>query len=122
VSITLKKICLSIILLPQFIYPKICSNLSAYKNYCTYLIHLKISFCVPWSSSCVASNLCIYKIPTAPYRPQHNGTIEHMHRTLGAKLRKAASQGFDWVLQLPFAMFMLRASPSSTTTELTFIT
>ena len=35
-----------------------------------------------------------------------------MHGTLGAMLRKASTQGLDWVLQLPFALFALRASPN----------
>ena len=54
--------------------------------------------------------LHIDKIQTTPYRPETNGVIERMHGTLGSILRKASSQGLDWVQQLPFALFALRAA------------
>ena len=57
-------------------------------------------------------NLGIEKIHTSPYRPEGNGCIERMHGTLGPMLTKAASLGLDWVTQLPFAMFAIRAAPN----------
>ena len=57
-------------------------------------------------------NLHIEKIQTTPYHPEGNGVVERMHGTLGAMLTKAASQGLDWVGQVPFALFALRAAPN----------
>ena len=59
--------------------------------------------------------LHIDKIQTTPYRPETKGVIERMHGTLGSILRKASSQGLDWVQQLPFALFALRAAPNRDT-------
>ena len=57
---------------------------------------------------------CLYidKIQTTPYHPEGNRVVERMHGTLGAMLTKAASQGLDWVGQVPFALFALRAAPN----------
>lgn len=59
--------------------------------------------------------LGIDKLQTAPYRPQCNGMVERMHRTLGSMLRKATDKGLDWAQQVPFAMFALRAAPNRDT-------
>ena len=56
--------------------------------------------------------LHIEKIKTTPYHPEGNGVVERMHGTLGAMLTKAASQGLEWVGQVPFALFALRAAPN----------
>ena len=47
--------------------------------------------------------------------PEGNGTIERMHGTLGPMLTKAASLGQDWVTQVPFALFAIRAAPNRET-------
>ncbi len=52
---------------------------------------------------------------TTPYHPQAKGVIERMHATLESMLRKAHTQGLDWVGQIPFALFALRQMPSRTT-------
>ena len=67
----------------------------------------------------VVSRLCkslhIDRMQTVPYHPEGNGVVERMHGTLGAMLTKAASQGLDWVGQVPFALFALRAAPNRDT-------
>ena len=67
----------------------------------------------------VMKNLCsslhIDKIKTTPYHPEGNGVVERMHGTLGAMLTKAAKAGQDWVGQIPFALFALRAAPNRDT-------
>ena len=67
----------------------------------------------------VMKNLCaslhIDKIKTTPYHPEGNGVVERMHGTLGAMLTKAAREGQDWVGQVPFALFALRAAPNRDT-------
>ena len=60
----------------------------------------------------LCKDLGIEKIHTSPYRPEGNGCIERMHGTLGPMLTKASSLGLDWVTQLPFAMFAIRAAPN----------
>ena len=60
-------------------------------------------------------NLRIDKIKTTPYHPEGNGCVERMHGTLGAMLTKAAKAGQDWVGQVPFALFALRAAPNRDT-------
>ena len=60
----------------------------------------------------LCTNLHIEKIRTTPYHPEGNGVVERMHGTLGAMLTKAASEGLDWVGQVPFALFALRAAPN----------
>ena len=63
----------------------------------------------------LVSKLCaglgIDKLQTSPW-PESNGLIERMHKTLGAILRKCASQGRGWAAQLPFAMFALHSTPN----------
>lgn len=50
------------------------------------------------------------------WRPQTTGKIERQHRTLGAQLAKMCSEDqADWDEQLPYAVFAINASPSSTT-------
>ena len=67
----------------------------------------------------LVSKLCagldIDKLQTAPYRPEFNGLIERMHKTLGAILRKCVSQGRDWAAQLPLAMFALHSTSNRDT-------
>ena len=63
----------------------------------------------------LCKSLHIDRLKTAPYHPEANGTIERMHGTLGAMLSKAASQKLDWVDQVPFALFALRAAPNRET-------
>ena len=63
----------------------------------------------------LCSNLNIDKVKTTPYHPEGNGTCERMHGTLGAMLTKAAIAGQDWVGQVPFALFALRAAPNRDT-------
>ena len=63
----------------------------------------------------LCSNLHIDKIKTTPYHPEGNGVVERMHGTLGAMLTKAAKEGQDWVGQVPFALFALRAAPNRDT-------
>ena len=60
----------------------------------------------------LCSNLHIEKIRTTPYHPEGNGVVERMHGTLGAMLTKASSEGLDWVGQVTFALFALRAAPN----------
>ena len=64
---------------------------------------------------CLCSNMRIEKIKTTPYHPEGNGVCERMHGTLGAMLTKAAKAGQDWVGQVPFALFALRAAPNRDT-------
>ena len=61
------------------------------------------------------ASLSIEKIKTTPYHSEGNGVVERMHGTLGAMLTKAASEGLDWVGQVPFALFALRAAPNRDT-------
>ena len=63
----------------------------------------------------LCTNLRIDRIKTTPYHPEGNGVIECMHGTLGAMLTKAAKAGQDWVGQVPFALFALRAAPNRDT-------
>ena len=63
----------------------------------------------------LCSNLHIDKLKTTPYHPEGNGVCERMHGTLGAMLTKAAKAGQDWVGQVPFALFALRAAPNRDT-------
>ena len=58
----------------------------------------------------LCANLKIGKLKTTPYHPEANGCVERMHGTLGAMLTKAAKVGQDWVGQIPFALFALRAA------------
>ena len=64
----------------------------------------------------ITTQLCkglrIDKLRTTPYHPETNGIVERLHGTLGSMLSKAASQGLDWVGQIPFALFALRAAPN----------
>ena len=60
----------------------------------------------------LCSSLNIERIRTTPYHPEGNGVVERMHGTLGAMLTKAASEGLDWVGQIPFALFAIRAAPN----------
>ena len=39
----------------------------------------------------------IDQMKTTPYRPESNGLIERMHKSLGSIVRKCASEGKDWV-------------------------
>ena len=63
----------------------------------------------------LCKELGVDQIHTTPYRPESSGLIERMHKTLGSVLRKCASEGKDWVVQLPFVMFALRAAPNRDT-------
>ena len=63
----------------------------------------------------LCSSLHIDKLKTTPYHPEGNGVCERMHGTLGAMLTKAAKAGQDWVGQIPFALFALRAAPNRDT-------
>ena len=65
--------------------------------------------------SSLCANLKIDRIRTTPYHPEANGCIERMHGTLGPMLTKAARAGQDWVGQIPFALFALRAAPNRDT-------
>ena len=63
----------------------------------------------------LCKDLSIEQIRIAPYHPEGNGTIERMHGTLGPMLTKASSLGQDWVTQVPFALFAIRAAPNRET-------
>ena len=67
----------------------------------------------------LVSKLCaglgVDKLPSSPYRLESNGLIERMHKTLGAILRKCASQGRDCAALLQFAMFALHYTPNRDT-------
>ena len=63
----------------------------------------------------LCKNLNIQKMKTTPYHPETNGIVERLHGTLGAMLTKATSRGLDWVGQIPFALFALRAAPNRET-------
>lgn len=54
----------------------------------------------------------IDRITTFPYRPQGNGIIERFHGTLKPMLAKAVSNGMDWSLFLPLALFAIRQVPN----------
>ena len=64
----------------------------------------------------VVEHLCkalgIDQISSTPYHPEGNGVVERMHGPLCAMLTKAAREGHDWVGQVPFALFALRAAPN----------
>ena len=53
----------------------------------------------------------VEQIRTSPYHPQCNGVIEQMHGTLEPMLQKAAEVEGNWLAQLPYALFALRALP-----------
>ena len=59
--------------------------------------------------------LSIDQIKSTPYHPEGNGVVERMHGPLCAMLTKAAREGHDWVGQVPFALFALRAAPNRDT-------
>ena len=59
--------------------------------------------------------LSIDQINSTPYHPEGNGVVERMHGPLCAMLTKAAREGHDWVGQVPFALFALRAAPNRDT-------
>ena len=67
----------------------------------------------------VLQHLCeglgIQQIQSTPYHPEGNGVVERMHGPLCAMLTKAAREGQDWVAQVPFALFALRAAPNRDT-------
>ena len=67
----------------------------------------------------VLQHLCeglgIQQIQSTPYHPEGNGVVERMHGPLCAMLTKAAREGQDWVGQVPFALFALRAAPNRDT-------
>ena len=67
----------------------------------------------------VLEHLCeglgIDQIESTPYHPEGNGVVERMHGPLCAMLTKAAREGHDWVGQVPFALFALRAAPNRDT-------
>ena len=63
----------------------------------------------------VCEGLHIEAIKTTPYHPEGNGVVERMHGPLCAMLKKAAREGQDWVSQVPFALFALRAAPNRDT-------
>ena len=67
----------------------------------------------------VLQHLCeglgIQQIQSTPYYPEGNGVVERMHGPLCAMLTKAAREGQDWVGQVPFALFALRAAPNRDT-------
>ena len=67
----------------------------------------------------VVEHLCeglgIDQISSTPYHPEGNGVVERMHGPLCAMLTKAAREGHDWVGQVPFALFALRAAPNRDT-------
>ena len=63
----------------------------------------------------LCASLKIQKIQTTPYHPEGNGVVERMHGTLCAMLTKATQEGLDWVGQVPFALFALRAAPNRDT-------
>ena len=63
----------------------------------------------------VCEGLHIELIKTTPYHPEGNGVVERMHGPLCAMLKKAVREGHDWVSQVPFALFALRAAPNRDT-------
>ena len=67
----------------------------------------------------LVSKLCaglgVDKLQSSPYRPESNGLIERMHKTLGAILTKCASRGRDCAALLQFAMFALHSTPNRDT-------
>ena len=63
----------------------------------------------------VCQGLHIESITTTPYHPEGNGVVERMHGPLCAMLKKAVREGNDWVSQVPFALFALRAAPNRDT-------
>ena len=67
----------------------------------------------------VVTQLCrslrVEKIQATPYHPETNGVVERFHSTLNAMLTKASNSGLDWVGQVPFALFALRAAPARET-------
>ena len=63
----------------------------------------------------VCEGLHIDLIKTTPYHPEGNGVVERMHGPLCAMLKKAVREGHDWVSQVPFALFALRAAPNRDT-------
>ena len=73
----------------------------------------------PQFTSAVLKHLCeglhIDQIMATPYHPEGNGVVERMHGPLCAMLTKAAREGHDWVGQVPFALFALRAAPNRDT-------
>ena len=73
---------------------------------------------VCWKSDYPAlseSKYTVDKIKTTPYHPETNGVVERFHGTLKPMLTKAASKKLDWVGQIPFALFALRAAPNRET-------
>ena len=50
-----------------------------------------------------------------PYHPQGNGTVERLHRTLGAVVLKTIEAKGNWAKVLPLALYFLRCTPSAST-------
>ena len=48
-----------------------------------------------WNQVCKLLN--VEQIDSAPYHPQSNGVLEHLHRTLKASIQKALDSKKDWV-------------------------
>ena len=60
--------------------------------------------------------LNIAKTTTTPYRPQSDGLVERMNRSLIGLLRCVTNEARDdWVTQLPMVMMAYRASPHAST-------
>ena len=63
----------------------------------------------------LCSILGVVKIRTTPYRPQSNGVVERLHGTLVPMIRKALKAKFDWVKQVPLALYAIRLASNSST-------
>ena len=69
----------------------------------------------------VYSLLGIRKTNTTAYHPQMDGLVERFNRTLTNMLaKKVKKNGKDWDVQLPYVLFVYRASPQESTGESPF--
>jgi len=67
----------------------------------------------PMTDFCV--RFCIEKVEFAPYRPQSNGLVERLHRSLVPMIQKGVEKKGNWAVMVPLALYFIRLTPSRST-------